>query len=91
MITPLQNEQLRSAVAAYLAPRHPLKFAPAAIAMQIKTQTLVDFTPSPDDVDRACHFLAELGLVESFTAPLGSSLYYGATAACVLRHERGEL
>ena len=86
-----QKEQLRESIAAYVAPRHPLKFAPAAIAMQLKNLTMLDFKATADDVETACAFLCELGLMEKATAELGSSTYYGATAKCVLMHERGEL
>ncbi len=87
-LTTDQKEDLRHAVRAALAIRHPAALAPRQLVRLVKKD--LDFLFEEADVIAALEFLRGLSPVETdFTAdPLGTTKYWSATSAGVLAHER---
>lgn len=83
-----QNELLRHAIREALVIRHPTAHAARAIRRAIANE--VDFQLNEADVINVCEFLVGLGQLQKEPDPLGSTIYYSATPAGVLAHERGK-
>lgn len=79
-----KKEELRQAVRAYLAERPAAAQSAATIARGLRGEHAC----SEQDVQDALLFLADLGHVASVRNPLGSTVYWRATAAGILAYER---
>lgn len=87
-LTQPQAEALRHAVREFLAVRFPTAHPPRAIRRTVANE--VDFSVGEEDVITAAEFLLGLGQARKESDPLGSTVYYCATAAGVLAQERRE-
>lgn len=91
-LTPeIRAEQLRREILKFLAPRQAVSFEPQVILERIAANHVLDFKPHPDEFAAALTFLRGRGWVEIKRSPFGRTLFYQATSAGVLAHERGEL
>jgi hypothetical protein len=79
-------EALRHAALECLAVRHPAALPLAGIARRVRNT--VDFGFTDADLSSALAVLVDAGLARSQVDPLGSSLWWNATAAGVLQNER---
>lgn len=77
---------LRHAAIEVLASRHPAALPLTGIRRRV--EQAVDFEVSSEDLASALDFLLDLGQVKAEPDPLGSILYYRATAAGLLAVER---
>lgn len=78
---------LRHAVLECLVARHPVALAATGVARRVRSE--LDFAVDDSDVDAALAMLGGLALVAQETDELGSSRWWRATPAGVLRVERG--
>jgi hypothetical protein len=83
-----QREDLRVALHAFLAARHPAAFEPRAIALMLKRRPVLDFDPAESDIYAACEHLVSSGNARMEFGEHGASRHYAATAAGVLEAER---
>jgi hypothetical protein len=87
-LTPAQREDLRVALHAFLAARHPAAFEPRAIALMLKRRPVLDFAPDESDIYAACEYLVSSGNAAMDFGEHGASRHYSATAAGVVEAER---
>lgn len=85
-----QREELRFAVREILVNASTVALAADMILRRIERARVCDFAADTTDVMAALSFLVGLGHVKAEPAALGATLYYQATAAGVLAHERGQ-
>ncbi len=85
-----QREELRFAVREILVNASTVALAADMILRRIERGKLVDFTADTAAIEGALAFLVSHGQVKAEPAALGATLYYQATAAGVLAHERGQ-
>jgi hypothetical protein len=83
-----QREDLRVALHAFLAARHPAAFEPRAIALMLRRRPVLDFEPAEADILSACDYLVSSGFATMTFGPHGASRHFAATAAGVLEAER---
>ncbi len=84
-----QREDLRYAVRAVLVNAKTVALTNAMILSRLERYRMIDFVAATADVEDALAVIVGLGQASSVHAPLGATLYYQATAAGVLAHERG--
>lgn len=89
-LTQPQREDLRHAVREQLVHASTVALNAAMLARRIRRTRLLDFAFTDDEVAAAAAFLVSLGQAREIPAALGATLYYQATAAGVLAHERGQ-
>ena len=78
---------LRRAIRAHLAARPSIAQSPATLHRYLGAEHGAGI----DDVKNAAEFLVGIGHLHSAQDPLGgSAIYYQATPAGILAHERGE-
>ena len=82
-----EKELLRHAVLECLAARHPAALPTSGIVRRVKQE--LDCALEVAEVGAALEVLKDMALVRSQTDEFGSSLWWCATAAGVLRIERG--
>lgn len=82
-----EKESLRHAVLECLVTRHPAALPPAGIRRRVETE--VDFPVLEADVVAALDLLKGLELVACEADEFGASQWWKATAAGVLKVERG--
>jgi hypothetical protein len=87
-LTPQQREELRIAILAYLAARHPLAFHREAIRDSMLRRQLVDFLFDNDAAESALSLLLDMKLITPQTEALGTTKYYAASSAGLLEAER---
>lgn len=81
-----EKEMLRHATLEVLAAAHPVPRQARGIHRAVAV--LVPFAASVADVEAALELLRGLGFVHAENDPLGSSLWWTATAAGILHLER---
>jgi hypothetical protein len=86
-----RNEEVRLAILAFLAPRQAIAAGEDVILDRVPKTGRLGFAPTREEMLSALAFLQSLDLVRKVRERLGSSLYYQATSAGVLAHERGTL
>jgi len=86
-----RRECLRYAVLQWLVHRPSLSFDAAVILERLGKTGLLDFTAEVDELAAALAFLTDAGLIASKPHGLGATLFFQATSAGVLAHERGTL
>ena len=84
--TPQNREDLRRACRAHLAVRPGVAQSAGTIHSAVRRETPCTLGQASD----ALKFLVALGHLAETRDPLGATLYYQATAAGILAHERGE-
>jgi hypothetical protein len=89
-LTQPQREELRYALREQIVAAATVALNAEMLQRRIERARSLNFTPSVDDVRTAAAFLVSLGHVKEIPAPLGATLFYQATAAGVLAHERGQ-
>lgn len=89
-LTQPQREELRYALREQLVAASTVALDAEMLKRRIERTRSVDFKFTIDDVEGAAAFLAGLGHAKSEPAPLGATLFYQATAAGVLAHERNQ-
>lgn len=82
-----QRELLRHVVLEILADRHPAALPPPAIRRRAAPE--LDGPITDADLMSALEVLLGLGHVTREIDPMGSTVYWQATSAGVLAHERG--
>lgn len=82
-----RREECRREALRFLADRQVLAHHPHAIRRGLNVGHEHDFTAA--EIGAALGFLDSSGLVKSIPHKLGATLYYQATGAGVLAHERG--
>lgn len=87
-MTAQQNEDLRHAVLAVTAVRHPAALTARQIRRRVAEE--IDFQVAEQDVNAALEFLKSIGHVMCESDSLGSTKYWMATAGGVLAYERGQ-
>lgn len=85
-----QREELRFAVREQLVNASTVALTAAMLTRRIERAKLLDFAVTDLEVAAAAAFLVSLGHAREIPAALGATLYYQATAAGVLAHERGQ-
>jgi hypothetical protein len=88
-LTQPQREELRYALREQLVQASTVALTAAMLNRRIERVRLLDFKFTEADVSAAATFLVSLGHAREIPAALGATLYYQATAAGVLAHERG--
>lgn len=87
-----RNEEVRRAAMEVLGPRHPCALPPGAILRRFEIEKLVDgVKATPGELVAALALLEELELVEKVPSQIGAGTCWKATAAGVLKWERGEI
>lgn len=89
-ITPAQREELRAIVREQLVAAQSVALPAAAITRRVNHTRVLAFEASEEEVGAALRFLESLGQAQSRPHTLGSTVYWQATAAGILAHERGE-
>jgi hypothetical protein len=84
-----QREDLRYAVRAVLVGAKTVALSSAMVQSRLERYRMLDFAVSPADVEDALAVIVSLGHASSVPASLGATLYFQATGAGVLSHERG--
>jgi hypothetical protein len=87
-LAPQQKEELRIAILAYLAERHPIVFIPDAIRSFILRRQRVDFQFGSDDAESAISLLLDMKLIEPKSERLGTTIYYKASGSGLIEAER---
>ncbi len=87
-LTLVQKEDLRVALHAFLAARHPAAFEPSAIALMMKRRPVLAFEPIEVDVYAACEYLVSSGYASMTHGEHGASRHYAANAQGVREAER---
>lgn len=87
-LTAQQKEELRIAILAYLAARHPIAFGQEAIRKTILRRQLVDFQFDSDAAESALSLLLDMKMITPQTEALGTTKYYAASSAGLLDAER---
>jgi hypothetical protein len=85
----VQREDLRFAVRAVLVNAKTVALSAPMIESRIERYRMLDFAITLADVEDALALVVSLGHAVSVPTPLGATLYYQATGAGVLAHERG--
>jgi hypothetical protein len=94
MTPPDRAQLIREALLGFLAPRQALKFSAEDLVERLQRSNKLDFRPEAEEIVAAIAFLENFKpepLVHHDRAQLGRTLYYQATSAGVLAHERGTL
>jgi hypothetical protein len=89
-LTQPQKEELRFALREQLVAAQAVALDAAMLARRLARARALDFTPPPEEVAAALSLLVGLGQATATPAPLGATLFYQATAAGILAHERGQ-
>jgi hypothetical protein len=85
-----EREELRYAVREQLVNAKTVALTADMLARRVERTRLLDFTFNVSDVEDALALIVGLGQATQVPASLGSTVYYQATAAGVLAHERGQ-
>jgi len=83
-----RREECRRSTLGFLAVRQATAHHPKTIRRALNAGHEHDFTD--DEVTAALTYLLSAGFVTAIPDGLGATLYYRATAAGVLAHERGQ-
>ena len=89
-LTQPQREELRYAVREQLVAASTVALSADMLHRRVIRARVIDFGFETSDVQEVLTFLASLGQAKETPASLGATLYYQATAAGVLAHERGQ-
>lgn len=89
-LTQSQREELRYAVREQLVAASTVALTAEMLHRRVVRARAVDFEFTVRDTEEALVFLVGLGQTSNAPVPLGATLYYQATAAGVLAHERGQ-
>ncbi len=84
-----QKDDLRAALLEFYALRPRGAFSALQVAGLMNRAKLVDFTPTPEQIEDANVLLLGAGLVDRMYEPTGATPLYRATTAGVLQYERG--
>lgn len=87
-LTPLEREELRMVVLAYLAGRNMAAFTAAQMAPILRRRRAVDFPFNDEDVESALVFLAGQRWCAPMPSEFGASKPYQVTSEGVLEAER---
>lgn len=89
-LTQPQREELRYAVREQLVAASTVALSADMLQRRVIRARVIDFDFEERDVKEVLFFLHSLGQANETPASLGATLYYQATAAGVLAHERGQ-
>ena len=88
-LTQPQREELRYSVREALVIAKTVALDAEMVSRRVERSRMLDFEFATADVEDALAVIVGLGQATAVPATLGATVYYQATAAGVLAHERG--